>query len=483
MTFRVRTALVVLVLTALTMGGAFAGVWHYFISSQQRQLDGALLEIARREASEAAAGQVEFTDAPGPTANAVGPLPKYGVLYGINGFPISQTDNFETIPPMPRVVPFERAFDFDHDGMAMRGVVVGVGNTGRRVFLAAPREDFEEDAKILTRAMAIAFAVGCLWAGLIAYGVATRLTREHAIVGDVARRVASGDTSARVSFRAADTDMRQLADDLNAMIQRLVGLLAVQERFIAHAAHELRTPLTSLRIELEHAIRSGRDRNDYDAALKGALESTRRLSDLAEDLLELARVKRAPGEGPTAIEDALSDAIADVAPAGRQRDVFIVAEPLSAMVRGDRRSLARLFRNVIENAVRFSPRSSKVWVDTRIDDGEAVLTITDVGPGVTQNDAERIFEPFARASHDDDRSYGAGLGLSIARTLARSLGGDVVAQPRTGGRFVIRVPLWSDAPAPSAYHAAAPSAADAAYDEADEELSQASWPSCRQARG
>ncbi len=480
MTFRVRTALVVLAMTAITMGGAFAGVWHYFISSQQRQLDDALLEVARREAAEAAAGQVEFTDAPGPRANAVGPLPKFGVLYGINGYPISQTDNFETVPPMPRLATFDRAFDFDHDGIAMRGVVVGVGNTGRRVLLASPREDFEEDTRILTRAMAFAFGVGCVWAALIAFGVATRLTREHGVVGEVARRVASGDTSARVSFRTSDTDLRQLADDLNAMIERLVGLLAVQERFIAHAAHELRTPLTSLRIELEHAIRSGRDRNDYDAALKGALESTRRLSDLAEDLLELARAKQAPSGGSTPIEDALADAIADVAPAGRQRDVFIVAEPISARVRGDRRGLARLFRNVIENAVRFSPRGSKVWVDSRVDDGAAVLTISDAGPGVAAADAARIFEPFARASNGDGRDrHGAGLGLSIARGLAHSFGGEVVAEARAGGRFTVRVPLWTDGQACSSSSLEQP----AAFEREDEDEDGTSWPPYRQARG
>jgi len=440
-TFRVKTALVVVVLTALTMGGAFAAVWQQFVSSQRRQLDDALLVVAHRESAEAAAGQLEFTDAPGPTANAVGPLPKYGVLYGVNGRPLSHTGNFATVPVMPRLVPFEVGFDFQHDGAAMRGVVVEVGKTGRRVLLAAPRDDFEEDARILARAMAIAFAVGCAWAAIVAVGVATRLTREHEIVGDVARRVASGDTSARVSLRATDADLQQLADDLNAMIERLVGLLAVQERFIAHAAHELRTPLTSLRIELEHAIRNGRDRNDYDRALRGALDSARRLSDLAEDLLALARVKNAPHVGPTAIEDALADAIADVAPVGRKRDVFIYAEPVSAVVCGDRRGVARLFRNVIENAVRFSPRGSKVWVSGSIEDDSIVMTVSDEGPGIEAGDVERIFEPFSRASRDEDAEDGTGLGLTIARGLARAFGGEIVAESRAGGRFVITLPI------------------------------------------
>lgn len=438
MTFRVRTAAVVLALTALTMGAAFAGVWQVFMSAQRKQLDDALLEVARREASEAAAGQLEFTDAPGPSANAVGPLPKFGVLYGVNGVPLADTHNFSTLPAMPRTRPYESGFDFDHDGMPMRGVVVAVGGSGRRILLAAPRADFEEDARILARAMELAFVVGCLWAAVVAFGVATRLTREHRIVADVARRVATGDTSARVAFRSSDADLRQLAGDLNAMIERLVGLLAAQDRFIAHAAHELRTPLTSLRIELELALRSARDRSDFESAVRGALESARRLTDLAEDLLQLARVKAAHAEDQAALEDALTDAIAEVAPIGRARDVFILAEPLTAVVAGDRRGLARLFRNVLENAVRFSPRWEHVTVTGRVEAERVLVSIADRGPGIEPSDWDRIFEPFAR-SKANDGGEGTGLGLSIARGLARAFGGEVTVAPDAGGRFVVEL--------------------------------------------
>lgn len=436
MSFRVRTAIVVLVLTALSMGGAFAGVWEVFVSAQRRQLDSALLAVAQREAREAAAGQLEFTDAPGPSANAVGPLPKFGVLYGINGLVLADTGNFTTIPAMPRLTSFDVGFDFLHDGLPMRGVVVGVGTTGRRVLLAAPRDDFEDDARILARAMAIAFVVGCLWAAIVAFGVATRLTREHRSVADVARRVASGDTSARVAFLSSDADLRRLADDLNTMIERLVGLLASQEKFIAHAAHELRTPLTSLRIELELALRGARDRDDFEAAVRGSLDSAKRLSGLAEDLLQLARVKAAPTDEVTPLEDALTDAIADVAPVGRSRDVFIVTEPLSAMVAGDRRGLARIFRNVLENAVRFSPPAGRVHVSGRVQDDRVLVTFADGGPGIDREDRERIFAPFARGSRTTS-GEGAGLGLAIARGLARGFGGEVDAEEGDGGRFVV----------------------------------------------
>lgn len=440
MTFRVRTALVVLALTALTMGVAFAGVWHRFVSAQRRQLDGALIAVARLEAADAAAGHLEFTDEPGPTANAVGPLPKYGALYSSGGTLLTKTKNFTIASAIAPTSPLDVGFDFEHEGVPMRGVVVGVGTTGGRLLLACPRLDFEEDAQILADAMTIAFLVGCTWAAVVAFGVATRLTRQHQIVGDVARSVASGDTSARVTFHSSGADLRQLATDLNAMIERLVGLLAVQERFIVHAAHELRTPLTALRIEIELALETGRTASDYEVALRGALESAQRLTELAEDLLQLARSKGTSMDATASVEDALADAIADVSPVGRGREVSILNAALRANVRGDRRSLARLFRNILENAIRFSPRGGKVRVGGRLDDQRVIIDITDEGIGIHRDDEERIFEPFMRGVRDDG-AEGTGLGLSIARGLARTFGGDVTAEHGVGGRFYVALPV------------------------------------------
>ena len=186
----------------------------------------------------------------------------------------------------------------------------------------------------------------------------------------------------------------QLATDLNAMIERLVGLLAVQERFIAHAAHELRTPLTSLRIELELALRTGRDRRDYEGAVRGALESARRLTICG-------------GSPPTRASQSRAERRLDRAgtrargcgrrrrSARRMRDVFILTEPFEANVGGDRRGLARLFRNLLENAVRFSPPGGRVRIESRLEGERVVVTVTDGGPGIAVADEERVFEPFA----------------------------------------------------------------------------------------
>ncbi len=465
MSFRTRTALVVLLLTAGTMGIAFFLVWETFVSSQRRQLDVALLDVARREADEARAGGLELTDAPGPSANAVGPLPKFGVLYSASGDVLSTTNNFRVVPTVPSREPSEAAYDFEHDGRPMRAVFVAVGGQGaaRRMLLATSRDDLEDDGRILGRAMMTAWLVGCAWAATVAFGVASRLTARHRLVADVARMVARGDTSARVRFGSPDADLQALAEDLNAMIERLVGLVATQERFVSHAAHELRTPLASLRLEIELALRTCTTPEAYAEALDGALESVGRLSTLADDLLELARESSASEPQVTSLARAIEAAVRDVAPLARSRNVAIDAsgldgrdareggdakqgvdgkdaldakEGLDRHVLGADLGVARIVRNVLENAVRFSPEGGTVRL-TCTDRAEAFdVRIVDEGPGVAEGDADRIFEPFVRGAARQE-SGGAGLGLAITRQLVRRLGGDVRAEPGSGGVFVI----------------------------------------------
>ena len=149
-------------------------------------------------------------------------------------------------------------------------------------------------------------------------------------------------------------------------------------------------------------------------------------------------MKRATESARVDVAESLADAVADVAPVGRARDVFIVKESISGVVLGDRRGLARLLRNVLENAVRFSPRSGRVRVTAEPSDRGLDITVSDEGPGIEGDDVERIFEPFARGARSRDPE-GTGLGLTIARELARSYGGDVQVSPGPGGQFVVQL--------------------------------------------
>ena len=263
--------------------------------------------------------------------------------------------------------------------------------------------------------------------------------------------MAAGDTSARVAFASSDGDLQQLTGDLNTMIERLVGLAAAQDRFVANAAHELRTPLTALRIELEHALKSAHDLDDAQTAMRGALDSGRRLSKLADELLVVARAraaKRTQGE-ICGVRECVDDAVNYVRSIAEARQVRIELAPMTTvLVWGERAGISRIVRNLLENAVRHSPSGERVRVVSELDGDTLRLAIEDHGGGVDPRDHARVFEPFERLERDD---AGAGLGLSIARSLAHAFGGDVEidAKYTEGARFVLRLRVQSASRAPA----------------------------------
>jgi two-component system heavy metal sensor histidine kinase CusS len=226
------------------------------------------------------------------------------------------------------------------------------------------------------------------------------------------------------------------------MIDQLDHLVRSQRRFIAHAAHELRSPLTAVSVELQHALRSARDVAAYRAAVTEALDSATRLVSLANDLLLLARVQsRAPEPtAPCSLEEIVAGVVSSVERLARDKAVRLEARDVSGSVQGVRSDLERLVRNIVENAVRHAPRDTAVTLRASRGDAGHELEVADEGPGVAKEDREKIFEPFYRSSVARSTEGGAGLGLGIAREIARAHGGDVVLAAATRG-CVFRIVL------------------------------------------
>jgi two-component system heavy metal sensor histidine kinase CusS len=320
--------------------------------------------------------------------------------------------------------------------------------------LAAPRFDLDADAAFLTRAMLLVWLVAVGWAMLVTTWIVRRLTRGHESIAEVARRVAKGDLSARIPDRASGPEMAQLAHDVNRMIERLSSLLTSQKEFIAHAAHELRSPLTALYGELSHALRRLRDAESYQHSIEEALDSTRRLKLLAEELLTLARLDATVDAARETVEPSriLQGAVRSVARCAEERGVAIVVEGETSArpIRGRAQDLERLFRNLLENAIRHSPPGGSIKVLLVDEPGGPFITVSDEGSGVKDADRDLIFEPFYRgsATRADDES-GVGLGLAIARRIARAHGGDIsLAAPggalagsgaAPGAQFIVRL--------------------------------------------
>lgn len=215
-------------------------------------------------------------------------------------------------------------------------------------------------------------------------------------------------------------EIQPLTHALNDLLLRLKSAMQVQRAFVADAAHELRTPLTALRLQVQLAERADNeeDRRIAFDDLKNGLE---RATHLVHQLLTLARQE--PGVQQHVELDLsalLHSVIADMSPLALHRKIDLgMTGSVAANVRGDADALRILFGNLLVNALHYSPPDSTVDVAVQLQDGRALVTIQDNGPGISAADMERVFDRFYRA-HDAQTQavLGSGLGLAIVRQIA-----------------------------------------------------------------
>jgi signal transduction histidine kinase len=288
---------------------------------------------------------------------------------------------------------------------------------------------------------------GTVLALLGGLATAARAMRPIVQLTDAAREIErTRDPTLRLPHPEADDEVAELTRTVEGMLGSLDAArtdthaaLERQREFVADASHELRTPLTSLLANLELLAEELGD-EQADTA-QAALRSARRMRRLVGDLLLLARAdaKRVQSRGPTDLADLLLEAASELGPMAEDHELSIDARP--AVVPGARDDLHRLTLNLIENAARHTPPGTHIRAATAIDDGVAVLTVEDDGPGIPRELEPRVFDRFVRGAGTGTR--GSGLGLAIVRAVAESHGGTVsLEQPeaRTGARFVIKIP-------------------------------------------
>jgi signal transduction histidine kinase len=258
-----------------------------------------------------------------------------------------------------------------------------------------------------------------------------------------------GDLDARVPVAHPEDEVGRMVLALNRMLDRLADAVGELRRFTADAAHELRTPLAVLRAGLEVTLARDRSSADYHAALADALKSTERLSELAEDLLTLARLEAraaVPASAPVDMVELLHDLADAWHPRAAQHELTIgvQADPPLA-VPGASADLYRLFNNLIDNALRHSPRGGRVQVEARRNGAGLTISVADDGPGIADDEAERVFDRFYRGRHEHDG--GTGLGLSIAHAIVRAHDGSIRLANRAGGGCAATVWLPHAVPA------------------------------------
>lgn len=275
---------------------------------------------------------------------------------------------------------------------------------------------------------------------LIYYSVRSSLKPLDDLAADVAAR--SPDNLTPLASGVAPSEALPLVAALNRLLFRLRDTLDNERRFTADAAHELRTPLAVVKIQAQVAQLSP-DAGDRQHALAQIVAGADRATRVLEQLLRLARLDplaRLPNPVEIDLAELARHALADFRqPVGAARDIRLHTTAAPLLVRGDAELLQIVLRNLIDNALRYTPADSTIDVFARRHDGELSVGVADDGPGVPPTELPRLVERFYRGR--DASAEGSGLGLAIVQRIAELHGARFEVENLAAGGFSARL-LW-----------------------------------------
>jgi signal transduction histidine kinase len=341
----------------------------------------------------------------------------------------------------------------DAGGESEAEVAIRVDVGGRPYVLVAAKSLNDVDAAVrsVIQAFTIAAVIGLGTALAIGVGLASRLTRRLEALRAAALKVA--DLGPGPEVEMASDPGRDEVGDLSRAFATMRARLNEQEqarrRFVSTASHELRTPLSSLQLMLdllEEEVAEGNiDAAEVGRQLGRAKGQAARITKLAAELLDLSRIDAGVPLRRELVElgDLARSVITEFEPAehGTGKSIELDA-PERCWVVADPGSIARIIRILVDNALRFSPPDGPVRVVASCAGPAPTLTVADSGPGVTEENRELIFERFRRGD-EPAGDGGFGLGLAIARELARRMDGDVRLEDQAAGegaRFTLALP-------------------------------------------
>ena len=350
----------------------------------------------------------------------------------------------QTLPP-PTQGTFGQFIDRDAQWLfvqqAFRPAAAGLNPA--IIVVARPRAAFGDALRALLPSLLIAGAVAAGFALIVAGLLSRTITRPLRELVSGARRFAHLEYRARVGV-AGPSEVAELGGAFNEMAGEIERARDSEQAFLADISHELRTPLTSIQ-GFAQAIAEGEVAGEAaPPAAKIIQRESRRLIRMVEGLLEVAKLQaggpelaRERVEAASLVASAVAALEVQAQEAGVKLDVATAGLPA---VRGDPDKLAQLFTNLIDNAVKHSPRGASVTVRGARDDGDAVIHVRDAGSGLPGGAQTRLFRRFYRG--ENAQRDGAGLGLAIAQAIAVAHGGAITARnvDEGGAEFTVRLP-------------------------------------------
>jgi len=458
---RNRLILAAVVLTSLAIiasdFAANAALRNYLVSQVDKQLiDISSSSLNRLDRAGIAPSEVEEDNSPFkilaplrgvPTATSVTLLDSDGVLIGqiggelggktfaVTGMKTSEVSKYKNRPFTIK------GKDDSPDIRALAQVLP----TGMGTVIVA--NSLEEVDKTLSRLRFLFSILGLL--ALLGIAISSRWIiaiglRPLEAVEDTAEAIASGDLSARLPAAKPDTEVGRLTTSLNSMLTRIEESFAVRvasenklRRFVADASHELRTPLTAIRGFAELHRQGAVVGEDKTKELINRIEKESiRMSTLVEDLLLLARLdqSRELASDPVDLNTLINEVAASAKAAGPEHLIEVNLGESEIFVLGDSQRIHQVLANLLANARTHTPAGTQINITAEQGINETTISVSDNGPGLSQEDQEKIFERFYRADPARVRSgsEGSGLGLSIVDAVMTAHGGYVSVKSKLG---------------------------------------------------
>jgi heavy metal sensor kinase len=315
--------------------------------------------------------------------------------------------------------------------------------------VAEPTSVVDESLRRLRRDFIAGIPLILLLASAGGYFLARKTLSPIAVMDQQTQRITAENLAARLDVMNEHDELGGLAATINRLLSRLESSFKEQQRFVADASHELRTPLAVLRGETEVALSKSRNADEYKDSLHLIKDEAERLSRIVEDLFLLAQQ---PLDRTAVVKEAvrLDQIVAECGRAAQvlaaQKDISLKLDaqtPLS--LNGDDELLQRMILNLLDNAVKYTPRGGAISIELTKKNGQAFIAVRDSGVGIPAKDLPHVFDRFYRVDKARARAVGgAGLGLSIARSIAQAHGGTIrVESDRSGSSFTVELPSSS----------------------------------------
>ena len=360
---------------------------------------------------------------------------------------VLERGSFETQPiPPPPVFPdvpgnaavFEQPADLAYPFYTM----TVRAQDGGWVQAAVYTEVFARSARDLGKVFGMSIPFVLVITTVIGVVLARASLRPIAQIISTAEQLSATRRASHVPVRGTGDELDRLAGAFNAMMDRLHAGVDRMQRFSAEVAHELRTPVSLMRNRIEAAIAAPRNAKADTLLLKQTLGDVDRLSATVRAMLQLAHSEAGLDESrieSVSLGEILGGVVDFFEPVAEASRIDLVFRPnIETNVSCDPTWLHQLFANLVDNALKFSPAGSSVCIETLAKGNDAIVLVEDNGPGVPEHECDRIFETFHRL---DAQAPGSGLGLPLAREIARAHGGDITLESEFGKGASFRVQL------------------------------------------